>query len=55
MSQGGGVEAEGEFINVKDMSIEEVKKYVSSVSVNSPAGLLYAVSWFMLNKLQTNN
>ena len=55
MSQGGGLEAEGEFINVREMSIDEVKEYVSTERVNSPTGFLYAVSWFMLNKLSKFN
>ena len=55
MSQGGGLEAEGELISVREMSIDEVKEYVSTDCVNSPTGFLYAVSWFMLNKLSKYN
>jgi len=53
VSQGGGLAEEGEMINVKEMSVSEVKQYVSSGHVNSPIGLLYAVNWFLASKLSS--
>ena len=65
--QGGGVAEEGEFIDVVEMGVEEVrmlqhlgqslisniqvKSYLGQERVNSPAGFLFAVQWFLLNKM----
>lgn len=49
---GGGVESEGEIIEVVELSVPEVKDYVSSEEVQSPPDLLYGVSWFLANKPQ---
>jgi len=52
VSEGGGVEEEGEMITVVEMSVEEVKNYLNQESVNSPIGLLYGVQWFINNRLK---
>ena len=65
--QGGGVAEEGEFIDVVEMGVEEVrmlqhlgqslisniqvKSYLGQERVKSPAGFLFAVQWFLLNKM----
>lgn len=49
--QGGGVAEEGEFIDVVEMGVEEVKSYLGQERVNSPAGFLFAVQWFLLNRM----
>ena len=65
--QGGGVAEEGEFIDVVEMGVEEVripttclqnwipniqvKNYLGQGRVDSPAGFLFAVQWFLLNKM----
>ena len=38
-------------INVKEMGVAEVKEYVAAGHVNSPIGLLFAVNWFLSNKI----
>ncbi|XP_064120397.1 uridine diphosphate glucose pyrophosphatase NUDT14-like [Macrobrachium nipponense] len=49
-SQGGGLEAEGELIDVVEMSIPEVRALISQDTVNCPGGFLFAVMWFLHNK-----
>ncbi|CAK9814034.1 Uridine diphosphate glucose pyrophosphatase NUDT14 [Anthophora quadrimaculata] len=47
---GGGAASEGELIEVVELSIPEVKKYINSEEVQSPSCFLYGVSWFLANK-----
>lgn len=47
---GGGAEAEGELIEVVELSVSEVKEYINSAEVQSPPCFLYGVSWFLANK-----
>lgn len=47
---GGGCEGEGELIEIVEMSIDEVKKYIASDEVQSPPCFLFGVSWFLENK-----
>ncbi|XP_015589301.1 uridine diphosphate glucose pyrophosphatase-like [Cephus cinctus] len=48
---GGGAEAEGELIEVVEMSIPEAKAYINSDEVQSPPDFLFGVSWFLAHKL----
>lgn len=48
--KGGGAASEGELIEVVELSIPEVKQYISSEEVESPPCLLYGVTWFLANK-----
>lgn len=48
--QGGGLECEGELIEIVEMSAQEVKDYVNSKEVSSPASFLFGVMWFLMNK-----
>ncbi|KAG0712896.1 Uridine diphosphate glucose pyrophosphatase [Chionoecetes opilio] len=50
VSEGGGLEEEGELIDVVEMSVPEVKDFLSKPEVLAPAGFLYAISWFLLHK-----
>ena len=47
---GGRVASEGELIDVVEMTISQIKEYISSDYVNSPGGFLFAVMWFLQNK-----
>ncbi|KYM82772.1 Uridine diphosphate glucose pyrophosphatase [Atta colombica] len=47
---GGGDESEGEVIEVVELSIPELKDYMSTKEVSSPSSFLHGVSWFLLNK-----
>ena len=51
VGEGGGLEEEGEMIRVVEMSVEEVQVLLTSDTVNSPAGLLYGVNWYLQNRL----
>ncbi|KAF2357117.1 Nucleoside diphosphate pyrophosphatase [Trinorchestia longiramus] len=48
--RGGGLTSEGEFIEVVEMSIEEVRQYLQQREVRAPSGLLMAMLWFLANK-----
>ena len=52
VEEGGGVEEEGEMITLVEMGVEEVKKYISQDTVNSPIGLLFGVKWYLDNRLK---
>ncbi|XP_053985364.1 uridine diphosphate glucose pyrophosphatase NUDT14-like [Hylaeus volcanicus] len=47
---GGGSASEGELIEVVELSVPEVKKYIDSEEVQSPPSFLYGVTWFLINK-----
>lgn len=47
---GGGSEAEGELIEIVEMGVDEVKKYITSDEVQSPPCFLFGVTWFLENK-----
>eukprot|EP00092_Neocalanus_flemingeri_P004987 GFUD01005363.1.p1 GENE.GFUD01005363.1~~GFUD01005363.1.p1 ORF type:complete len:227 (+),score=91.03 GFUD01005363.1:40-681(+) len=51
VEEGGGVEEEGEMISTIEMGVEEVKKYISQETVNSPVGLLFGVQWYLANRV----
>ncbi|XP_046401376.1 uridine diphosphate glucose pyrophosphatase NUDT14-like isoform X2 [Ischnura elegans] len=50
VSQGGGNIEEGEFIEVVEMTIPDVKKLLDGPEVLSPGGFLFALTWFLHNK-----
>jgi len=50
VSNGGGVAAEGEMIEVVELSLDEVKEYLKHPDVNTNAATLYGLQWFLLNK-----
>ena len=47
---GGGNLEEGEFIEVVEMTVPEVKKYMEKGTVLSPGGFIFASLWFFQNK-----
>jgi len=47
---GGGNVEEGEFIEVVEMTVPEVKKYLDKGTVLSPGGFIFALLWFFQNK-----
>ena len=49
---GGGLEEEGEMIQVVELTVEEVEELLRKDSVTSPVGLLYGVTWYLQNRLQ---
>ena len=50
VEEGGGLEEEGEMITTVEMGVEEVQKYMSQDTVNSPVGLLFGVNWYLANR-----
>nr|CAI5845400.1 unnamed protein product [Callosobruchus analis] len=48
MIRGGGVDRE--MIEVVEMSLDQVKRYISKEHVNSPPGFLFGIYWFLYNK-----
>ena len=51
VSSGGGVAAEGEMIEVVEMSVSEIKDYLKQPHVNCPTFTLYGLQWFLMNKI----
>lgn len=49
-TEGGGLQAEGELIDVVEMSIPEVRELLNQECVNCPGGFLFAIMWFLQNK-----
>jgi len=49
-SSGGGLPLEGEFIEVVEMTIPELKEFINQDIVPSPGGFLFAMMWFLANK-----
>lgn len=41
---------QGEMIVVREMTLAETEAYIGQPFVNSPAGFLMAVHWFIANK-----
>ena len=54
VSSGGGVEAEGEMIEVIEMSPKEAESYINQDSVQSPLFTIFGLSWFLKN-IKTNS
>ncbi|XP_071447340.1 uridine diphosphate glucose pyrophosphatase NUDT14-like [Hetaerina americana] len=50
VNPGGGNIDEGEFIEVVELTIAEVKKLLAGPEVLSPGGFLFALTWFLHNK-----
>ena len=51
VSSGGGLVEEGEMIQVVEMSIPEVREYISSKDlINCPPAFMYAIMWYLANK-----
>lgn len=50
ISCGGGVE--DEIIDIVEMTVDEIKKYVSQSNIKSPPSFLFGIYWFLLNKVK---
>ncbi|KAJ8914383.1 hypothetical protein NQ315_017473 [Exocentrus adspersus] len=50
ISTGGGVE--DEIIEVVEMTIDEVKKYIDQDYIKSPPSFLFGIYWFLCNKIK---
>lgn len=51
VSSGGGVD--DEIIDVVEMSVEDVKKYLSLDYIKSPPSFMFGMYWFLYNKIKT--
>jgi len=54
VSEGGGNVNEGEMIDVVEMTIPEIEKYLTQELVASPGGFLFAVNWFLAKRASKN-
>lgn len=50
VAAGGGVE--DEIIEVIEMTVHEVKKYISQNHIKSPPSFMFAIYWFLYNKMK---
>lgn len=50
VGQGGGVEEEGELIEVVELSLDEVKDLMKQTTLNTTPPTLYGITWFLMNK-----
>ncbi|XP_044748034.1 uridine diphosphate glucose pyrophosphatase NUDT14-like [Coccinella septempunctata] len=48
VTKGGGVD--DEFIEVVEMTVPEIRQYISGKSIMSPPSFLFGIYWFLLNK-----
>jgi len=55
VTAGGGLEDEGEMINVIEMSLDEVRRMIKDDSVMRDPCLLFGVMWFLYEKLPMLN
>jgi len=51
IGSGGGLVEEGEMIDVVEMSIDQVKEFLSRDTVNSPIVVLFALQWYLSHRL----
>lgn len=47
---GGGLEEEGEMIDVVEMSVEEARSFLRKQTLNSSPLTLYGLYWFLANR-----
>jgi hypothetical protein len=47
---GGGNAHEGEFIEVFELPVKEIKSFVKNGSIEKPPGLLYSLNWFLYER-----
>ncbi|KAJ8972289.1 hypothetical protein NQ314_000247 [Rhamnusium bicolor] len=50
VSGGGGVD--DEIIDVVEMTVDEIKKYVSQNNIKSPPSFMYGIYWFLHNRVK---
>lgn len=49
VSKGGGIKEEGEFIEIVELSIPELRSYISLKEIQSPPSFVIASQWFLSN------
>ena len=52
VGQGGGVEEEGEMIDVVDIPVAEAMNFIMDEDINKPVGMMFGVLWFFRNKMK---
>ena len=50
VSTGGGLECEGEMIDVVEMTLNEVESYLNQKIIKSPMFTVFGLTWFLTNK-----
>lgn len=50
ITEGGGVE--DEIIDIIEMTVDDVKKYVTQSNIKSPPSFLFGIYWFLFNKIK---
>ena len=50
VNAGGGLESEGEMIDVVELSIEDARNMIQATEVTSPIAVLFAFMWFFRYK-----
>ncbi|KAK3093479.1 hypothetical protein FSP39_016256 [Pinctada imbricata] len=50
VGQGGGVQAEGEMIDVVEIPVDKCMDFVMDEEINRPVGMMFAIMWFFENK-----
>jgi hypothetical protein len=47
---GGGNADEGEFIEIFELAVNEIRKFVKDPTIDKPPGLLYSLNWFLYER-----
>ena len=47
---GGGNAHEGEFIEVFELPVKQIKSFVRDKEIEKPQGLLYVLNWFLYER-----
>ena len=50
VGKGGGLEEEGEFIEVEERDVEQGRQLILDDKVNRPVGMIFALQWFFATK-----
>lgn len=51
ISEGGGLESEGEMIDVVEMSHQDVQNYLKLSHIQSPMFTIFGLTWFLTNRI----
>jgi|688.fasta_scaffold1622587_1 hypothetical protein len=49
-NSGGGNAHEGEFIEIFELPVNEIRKFVKDPTIDKPPGLLYSLNWFLYER-----
>ena len=50
ISEGGGNPDEGEFIELFELPVDEIRSFVDDLSYEKPLGVMYALKWFLYER-----